>query len=390
VKIDDPFLAYCLAPKPDWDLEEGALLLAQTEYPDFNLASYVAILDRYAADLRVRLDSIAPPHRALEVINQYLFDEQGFRGNADDYYDPDNNYLNRVLDRRTGNPISLCIVYLLVGRRLSFPLSGVGMPGHFVCRWRNGDEEIYIDAFNRGAALTRADCLEYLARGNYDPKPEHLEPLPAEKILLRLCTNLHHIYRQRNQPEQVERTGSYLAVLGSLDQSAGAETCAARAGGHHLGLFTADNLESIVPSLTQRAKSALAGAHVEAQRLGQTTADTEHLLLGLLELNQGVAINVLHKFGLNLNQLQGELARQLREHPAAELSAGAYSNRVLKTLRLAAQEARALNHGYVGTEHLLLGLLRECEGRGGQALLTRGLTIEAARQEVVKELNFGK
>src|SRR5205085_1620914 len=101
-------------------------LLARTQYPDINIEAYAALLDSFAADLRERLDLRREPKQVLTAINHYFFQELGFHGNEQDYYDPENSYLNRVLDRRTGNPINLCLLYLLLGRRLRLPIAGIG------------------------------------------------------------------------------------------------------------------------------------------------------------------------------------------------------------------------------------------------------------------------
>src|SRR5438128_1803445 len=160
---DNRFLAFCLSQHgEDLDLEQGAWLLSQTQYPDINVAAYQALFDSYAADLRERIDFGSGAEGILTTINQYLFGELAFRGNEQNYYEPDNSYLNCVLDRRTGNPISLCLVYLLIGRRLRLPIAGIGMPGHFLTRYQSSTGEIYIDAFNQGKLLTKADCIKYL------------------------------------------------------------------------------------------------------------------------------------------------------------------------------------------------------------------------------------
>ena len=147
---DRQFLGFCLTQGEQFDMERGALLLARTQYPSVNLEGYGALLDSYAGDLRTRLDLHGPAARILGTINEYLYDELKFAGSDQDYYDPQNSYLNRVLDRRRGNPISLCLVYLLLASRLHLPMVGIGLPGHFLCRFQTLRDEIYIDAFNRG------------------------------------------------------------------------------------------------------------------------------------------------------------------------------------------------------------------------------------------------
>src|SRR5579863_5694302 len=139
---DDAFLGFCLKHGETFDLEEGAWKLAQTQYPDINVSGYQALLDSFASDISESLREVTAAEDILGVLNRYLFDELGFAGNEEQYHDPDNSYLNRVLDRRTGNPINLCLVYLLLARRLVLPITGIGLPGHFVCRFQSSSAEI--------------------------------------------------------------------------------------------------------------------------------------------------------------------------------------------------------------------------------------------------------
>jgi regulator of sirC expression with transglutaminase-like and TPR domain len=211
---DNRFLAFCLQQGQDLDLERGAWLLAQTRYPDANLEAYSALLDAFAAELRQRMPVQARAQSILTVINGYLFGELRLAGNEQNYYDPENSYLNRVLDRRTGNPINLCLVYLLIARRLQLPIVGIGLPGHFLCRYQSPTEEIYIDAFDKGKLMTKADCVHYLVRGNYDLRDEYLAPVSARRLLTRICGNLHQINLRQKAEEEMTRFQRYLIALG--------------------------------------------------------------------------------------------------------------------------------------------------------------------------------
>jgi regulator of sirC expression with transglutaminase-like and TPR domain len=210
---DNRFLAFCLNSGEDLDVEEGAWLLSRTQYPDINVAAYQALFDSYAGDLRERIDFGACPENILATINQYLFADLGFIGNESNYYDPDNSYLNRVLDRRTGNPISLCLVYLLISRRLRLPIAGIGMPGHFLIRFQSSTGEVFIDAFNRGKLLTKADCIKYLLHTSHGFQEGYLSPVSFRRILLRVCSNLHQIYAQLELPEEQSRLQRYIVAL---------------------------------------------------------------------------------------------------------------------------------------------------------------------------------
>jgi regulator of sirC expression with transglutaminase-like and TPR domain len=132
------------------------------------------------------------------MLNRVLFDEEGFRGNCNEYYDPRNSFLNDVLDRKLGIPITLSLVYMEVARRIGFPVAGTGMPGHFLLKHYDVlSGEIIIDAFNRGRVLTVADChtrLNEIYRGELEFKPEFLHPVTRREILTRMLNNLRQIY----------------------------------------------------------------------------------------------------------------------------------------------------------------------------------------------------
>jgi regulator of sirC expression with transglutaminase-like and TPR domain len=210
---DARFMAYCLQEEGQIDLEKGALLMAQTQFPEINTAAYSAILDDLAGELREWLAAGDQKERLLVRVNQFLFEEKGFTGNMENYYDPENSFLNRVLDRRTGNPVSLCLVYILLMRRLGFPVNGVGLPGHSVCRFLSDTEEVYVDAFNLGKLLTRNDCIEHLTRCKHDVRDEYLSPMSARRMLARMCGNLEQIYLELQQTADATRVQRYLFAL---------------------------------------------------------------------------------------------------------------------------------------------------------------------------------
>ncbi len=211
---DNQFLAFCLKHGQEFDLETGAWLLARTRYPEINVEGYKAILDSFAETLRRRLEVGQSPKEVLATINDFLFVEARFTGNEKNYYDPENSYLNRVLDRRTGNPINLCLLYILLARRLRLPVAGIGLPGHFICRHQSTSAEIYIDAFNGGKFMNKADCVQYLVQGNYSLREDSLAPVSARRILLRICGNLHQIYLQQERADETTRLQRYLVALG--------------------------------------------------------------------------------------------------------------------------------------------------------------------------------
>lgn len=210
---DDHFLAFCLRHGEEFDLELSAWLFAQTQYPLINVEAYQALLDGYTNELRDRLGSTADPQDVLTIINQYLFGELAFTGNEENYYDPENSYLNRVIDRRTGNPINLCLMYILLARRLRLPVAGIGLPGHFICRYQATAAEIYLDPFNHGRIMTKADCVQYLLNANCSLQDDYLTPVTPRRMLLRVCSNLHQVYQRLEQAVEAMRLQRYLVAL---------------------------------------------------------------------------------------------------------------------------------------------------------------------------------
>jgi regulator of sirC expression with transglutaminase-like and TPR domain len=184
-------------PEESIDLAEAALLIAKEEYPELDVAGYLGRLVSMAAEVQAQVNSVVDPGRMIAALNTYLFQAQGFRGNSDDYYDPRNSFLNDVLDRRIGIPITLSIVYLAVGGRLGLHLHGVGMPGHFLVKYTAPAGETVIDPFNGGAVVTPADCQRLLDRiygGKLRFEPRFLTTLGTRRILARMLSNLKVIY----------------------------------------------------------------------------------------------------------------------------------------------------------------------------------------------------
>jgi regulator of sirC expression with transglutaminase-like and TPR domain len=181
------------------DLERAALYLAQEEYPELDVAVYAQRLDEMAARVRTQLPENPYPLRLIQAVNQFLYTDLGFTGNTDDYYDPSNSFLNDVLDRRTGIPITLSLVYLAIARRLNFPMVGIGMPGHFLIRPDVAEMEVFVDAFNGGEVLFLQDCKDRLEQygAALELLPTFLQPVTPQQFLARMLTNLKVIYLNR-------------------------------------------------------------------------------------------------------------------------------------------------------------------------------------------------
>src|SRR5262249_24345838 len=129
------------------------------------------------------------------------------------FYDPESIYLNCVLDNKLGNAISLCAVYLAVTRRLRLPVAGIGMPGHFLCRYQGTQGEIFIDAFRKGKFLNKADCVRMLANADQESHDGFLAPVSPRRILLRMCANLHHTFTSLEMTDEMSRMQRYIIAL---------------------------------------------------------------------------------------------------------------------------------------------------------------------------------
>ncbi len=174
-------------------LEDIAFLISQERYPETDFTSYRERLDEFAERAKRRIGNVIGSYPQAEGLSQYLFEEEGFRGNASDYYSPSNSFINDVLDRREGIPLTLSIVFIAIGKRLGLPVSGVGFPGHFMVRFEDPKEPFYIDPFYRGKILTEVDCRQKLLDlyGDEIPfRPEYLLPATHRDILMRVLTNL--------------------------------------------------------------------------------------------------------------------------------------------------------------------------------------------------------
>jgi regulator of sirC expression with transglutaminase-like and TPR domain len=180
------------------DLLAAALAIARMHYPGLDSARYVAQLDDLAARVRARISDTGDAGQSIAALNRVLYAEEGFKGNTDDYYDPRNSFLNDVLDRKLGIPITLALVYMEVARRVGFPVFGVGMPGHFLLKHYEVDgRAIIIDAFHAGAVLTPQDCQQRLNQiygSQVMLQSDSLSTVNRRQMLTRMLNNLKSIY----------------------------------------------------------------------------------------------------------------------------------------------------------------------------------------------------
>lgn len=208
---------------PDWDtlatlgddelpLLASALLIARDEYPQVDATGYHVLVGEYADALRHEVDALGDIPAKLMAINRYLFDELGFSGNHDHYYDPRNSYLNEVFDRKLGIPISLAVVQMEVARRLGIPLDGVSFPGHFLVRLPVADGLVVMDPFNRGRPLAAEELRDRVSEHLGGELPDDsqllqiLAPASHRAILVRMLRNLKAVYAKEDDWDRVVRT----------------------------------------------------------------------------------------------------------------------------------------------------------------------------------------
>jgi regulator of sirC expression with transglutaminase-like and TPR domain len=208
-------------PGHEIDLEAGAFLLARYAYPSLDVAVYERQLDDMARELRGQIGSRVSGEETVKALNRYLFTEQAFKGNTKNYYELDNSYLNRVIDRRTGIPISLSAVYLLIGKRLGLPVHGIGMPGHFLVKYESEKYKIFIDCFNSGALLTEKNCARFLTEAGYGFEERYLQKSPTRAILTRMIKNLLAIYGKLDDPLKKTRLMRFMEILGCEQREGG-------------------------------------------------------------------------------------------------------------------------------------------------------------------------
>jgi regulator of sirC expression with transglutaminase-like and TPR domain len=222
------------------DLATAALVIAADEYPGLDVQLYLDELDRIADRACEAASGLSDTSEILQSINSVLFLEYRYQGNRANYYDPRNSYLNQVIDRHTGIPITLSIIYMAVTDRAGLRVSGVGMPGHFLVKHTGPSGEIYIDPFNAGRLIDTEGCarlLEDTSGGNLELRPEHLAAVTKKQILTRVLTNLLGIYSQAkdfarairaldlilmihpNEPARIRDRGLLLAASGRERES---------------------------------------------------------------------------------------------------------------------------------------------------------------------------
>lgn len=195
LKLSDPVSEFrAFIRSLNYELETGILLLARTVNPALNVGECRACFDEIAARCRELISEPSSNREKCRVINRVLFHEWGFRGNVEQYTDPMNSFIDKVLARRKGIPISLSVLYLMIAERLGLPLEPVGLPGHFVVGCYADESPFFIDPFDQGLFRDAEEVFALLRSNHILPKPSDLAPTTVREVLCRSCRNLANHY----------------------------------------------------------------------------------------------------------------------------------------------------------------------------------------------------
>jgi regulator of sirC expression with transglutaminase-like and TPR domain len=198
------------------DIETGVYLISRLSHSHtITPETFRADLDRLAEPLTDRLHRISRglPAEKLDTLIDYLFFEKGFRGNTENYYDPENSYLTSLLRTGIGIPVSLSVLTLLVGRRAGLSLEGINLPGHFILRYEENAYCTYFDPFNEGSLLSEEDCVRFMLRQGISPAPEYFLPADGLTILKRMYRNLMNHYSSCGDRKKEETLNRHFAIV---------------------------------------------------------------------------------------------------------------------------------------------------------------------------------
>lgn len=258
--VRDQFARAVEVPEEKIDLVQAALLIARTAFPDLDAHRYLERLDKWADRFHRGLNPSPTAGDILSRLNRILFDEEGLSGDQHSYYDPQNSFLNRVLDRKLGIPITLSLIYMEVARRAGVAVHGYALPGHFIAGLSQVSGPLYVDPFNRGEILTEEECRD-LIRVHYG-RTAALDsswkaPASKKSIIKRMLRNLKGIYRQLNQDMQSFEMLQWILTVdpdapeelkerGLLYETMGNSTYAVRDLEHYLAVAPASEDRQVV------------------------------------------------------------------------------------------------------------------------------------------------
>ena len=201
------------------DLEKGMIFLIEFGHPGVSVENITAALDQLADQLGSCLNAEDSPLQIVHQMTRFLFKEKNFSGNQSNYLDPDNSYLNKILERKTGIPITLSALCLLLAKRLNLPIVGVGLPGHYIVKYASATDPIYFDPFHQGRILKREDCIQLVDSVGHKFEEYHLSQATHRETLVRMISNLVAAYSQINEIEKARQLKEYINILLDSPQS---------------------------------------------------------------------------------------------------------------------------------------------------------------------------
>ncbi len=212
-ELEDKLREWSESAPEGGDLETGAYLVASYATPDLDPSACARAVDAMALEVGARLGDERRASKVVETLSAVLFGEFEFRGNRESYYDPDNSYIDKVIARRTGIPISLSALVLFVSKRLDLPIHGVTMPCHFIVRYESPEARVYFDPFNGGKTLAREECLGILKELGVEPNESLLAAATPRYVLRRMVSNLKQIYEDMKDEVRQRHFARFLEIL---------------------------------------------------------------------------------------------------------------------------------------------------------------------------------
>lgn len=193
-------------------LEKAVFTLARFGNPTLRISEYQSKLDHFADIVEPQIKYKLDEKRKMKRLLKFIFEDLNFHGDAEDYHSPQNCFLDQVIERRKGLPISLSLIVMFISRRLEMPFFGINMPIHFMLNYVGDKEELLIDPYDNGAIVTYDQCYFFLKKNNIDPRPEHFQMATNLDVVLRCIRNLIHSYERKEEMHRVEDLGRLLSV----------------------------------------------------------------------------------------------------------------------------------------------------------------------------------
>ncbi len=195
------------------DLESAVLLLMQYGHPNADPKAIKDTLDSFSKEFSNKISSKDPNEIIVSELTKFLCETKGFKGNKSNYYDPDNSYFDTVIKNKTGIPISLSVIYILIGQRLNLPIVGIGLPGHFILKYNSLKDPIFFDPFNDGKVLSTKDCADLVRSFGIEFQEHYLFPLTYRDIIVRMMYNLNKVYQKNKEDEKVKDLENFIEVI---------------------------------------------------------------------------------------------------------------------------------------------------------------------------------